>query len=288
MQVYRARLTPGMRWEGLARETAMKALGFTLASLLLAASVLAQVETDQKATTADLKLKRAGQVELNGLIEQVNAAAQAKDWRKTKALVEDLLAANTKMAAAYPDDLIFPGSEPVYYNLLANAHLNLAEYQEAVAVYEKSVGRAQALRDAGKDSVELRKATYTALISEGNAYLKLRKDKEAVACYERAAEFSANPATAWFNVCAVKYNSGDTDGAVAAADKAIGFDPTKADAYFIKGSCLFANATVDAGGKIVASVEAVAAIRKYLVLAPNGSHAGDAKQMLDATGANAK
>ncbi len=269
-------------------EVAMKTLGFTLVGLLLASSVLAQVETDQKAAPADDNSKRPGQVELDGLITQVNAAVKAKDWQKTKSLTGDLLVANDKMGAAYPDDPTYSNSEAEYYNILANAHFKLAEYREAVDVCEKGVGLAQAFRNAGRDTPELRKAINIALISEGNAHLKLREEKEAIACYERAVEFSPTPATAWFNISAVKYNTGDVNGAVAAADKAIELDPTKADAYFIKASCLFANATMDAGGKFVVSAETVAALRKYLMLAPNGSHAGDVRQMLDATGAGEK
>jgi len=69
--------------------------------------------------------------------------------------------------------------------------------------------------------------------------------------------------------------------AIAAANKCIALDPTKADAYFIKSSCLFGNATMDANGKTMVPAEAIAALQKYLELAPDGGHAADVKQMLD-------
>jgi tetratricopeptide (TPR) repeat protein len=269
----------------------MKAWRFILAGLLLPGLVLAQIPAVSplsKDQIGAIKAKNAANVELNGLILQTNAAAQAKDWPKTKELTVKLIAANSKLAAAYPDDASYPAAEPGYYQLLGTAHLNLGEYQAAIAAYEKCTGRAQVLCDGRKDSPELKKTMGIALTSEGNAWLKLGKSKEAMACYERAIPFASNPATAWFNLCATRYNMGDMDGAIVAADKAIALDPTKADAYFIKGSCLFGNATVDANGKTIIPPEAMVALQKYLELAPNGGHTDDVKQMLDYAGTAVK
>jgi tetratricopeptide (TPR) repeat protein len=256
---------------------------FILAGLLLPVLVSAQTPAPQlsKDQIEAIKAKNAALVDLNGLIAQTNAAAQAKDWPKTKDHAEKLIAANAKLAAAYPDDASYPVAEPGYYQLLGTAHLNLGEYKDAIAADEKCAGLAQALRAGGKDSPELKKILGIALTSEGNAWLKSGNSKEAIACYERAAAFDPHPATAWFNICATMYNTGNTGGAVAAADKCIALDPTKADAYFIKGSVLFGNGAVDASGKFVVSAEAMAALQKYLELAPSGAHADDVKQMLD-------
>jgi tetratricopeptide (TPR) repeat protein len=264
----------------------MKILRFALAGLLLPVLTPAQAQTERPPTAAEIKRDKL--VGLNQLITQTNAAMQAKDWPQTKDLVGKLIAANAELAAAYPGDASFPGSAPEYAKLLGDAHLNLGEYDDAIVAYDKSIGLAQAFLDGGKDSPGLKTTLGQALVSKGNAFLNLQKSKEATACYEQAAPFMANPATAWFNICAVRYNQGDMDGAVAAADKAIALDPAKADAYFIKGSVLFGNATVDAGGKMVVPPEALAALRKYLELAPQGPHADDVKQMLDAVGASTK
>jgi tetratricopeptide (TPR) repeat protein len=265
----------------------MKAWRFILAGLLLPGLVLAQIPAASplsKDQTEAIKAQNAANVELNGLISQTNAAAQAKDWPKTKEITVKLIAANSKLAAAYPDDASYPAAEPGYYQLLGTTHLNLGEYQEAIAADEKCAGLAQVLRDGRKDSPELKKIMSIALTSEGNAWLKLKNNKEAIACYERAIPFASDPAMAWFNLCATRYNMGDMDGAIVAADKAIALDPTKADAYFIKGSCLFGNAPVDAKGKMIIPPEAMVALQKYLELAPNGGHADDVKQMLDYAG----
>jgi tetratricopeptide (TPR) repeat protein len=265
----------------------MKICRLILAGLFLPVMVLAQTPAESSLTKDQIeaiKAKNAAIAELNGLISQTNAAAQAKDWPKAKDLAEKLTAANTKLATSYPDDTSYPAAEPGYCQLLGTAHLNLGKYEDAIAAYEKCVGMAQALRDRGKDFPGLKKTMGIALTSEGNAWLKLKKNKEAIVCYERAAAFDPHPATAWFNICATEYNTGNMEDAVAAADKCIALDPTKADAYFIKGSCLFGNGTVDDSGKFVVSAEAIASLQKYLELAPNGAHAGDVKQMLDYAG----
>lgn len=264
----------------------MKTFRFVLAGLLLPVLAPARGQTERPPTAAEIKRDKL--VALNQLITRTNAAMQARDWPQTKDLAGKLIVANAELAAAYPGDGSFSASAPEYSKLLGDAHLSLGEYDDAIAAYDKGIGLAQALLDGGKDSPGLKTTMGQALVSKGNALLKLKKSKEATACYEQAVPFMANPATAWFNICAVKYNVGDMDGAVAAADKAIALDPAKADAYFIKGSALFGNATVDAGGKMAVPPEALAALRKYLELMPQGPHADDVKQMLDAVGATVK
>ncbi|MGA3007687.1 MAG: tetratricopeptide repeat protein [Opitutaceae bacterium] len=269
----------------------MKAWRFILTGLFLVGSISAQAPSAPPLTKDQieaLKVKNATNTELNGLIAQTNATMLAKDWPKTVDLVKKLLVANAKQATAYPNDAGYPAAEPGYYQLLGTAYLNLGKYEDAIAGYEKCLGLAQVFRNGGRDFPGLKKTMGIALTSEGNAWLKLKKNKEAIACYERAAAFDPHPATAWFNICATEYNTGKMEDAVAAADKCIALDPTKADAYFIKGSCLFGNATVDAGGKAVVPAAAIVALQKYLELVPNGAHADDVKQMLVYAGAVVK
>jgi len=97
-----------------------------------------------------------------------------------------------------------------------------------------------------------------------------------------AAPLSAIPAVAYFNVCAVEYNMGKMSEAAAACDKAITVDPNKADAYFIKGSALYGNGTIDKNGTYTVPPGTIEALNKYLKLAPTGGHAADVQAMLDA------
>jgi tetratricopeptide (TPR) repeat protein len=121
------------------------------------------------------------------------------------------------------------------------------------------------------------------LIAKGNTLLKLHRDTDAIDFYTRAARLAANQGPAWFNVCAVLYNNGNTIDTAIACRKSIAADPSRANAYFILGSVLFVDAKANANGKLVITDEARNALNKYLELAPNGPHAEDVKAMLDAS-----
>jgi tetratricopeptide (TPR) repeat protein len=169
------------------------------------------------------------------------------------------------------------------YQSLGDQQLNRAEYSEAIISYEKAVELASKATDspANADKTNARRnAIAKMLTSEGNAYLKLRKNDDAIRLYTRAAEASPNPALAYFNLCATAYNLGDTERAISACRKSIEADPRKADAYFVLGSCLFANGKFDKDNHYIVPPGTLEVLNKYLELAPDGAHAADVKQML--------
>jgi Tfp pilus assembly protein PilF len=87
----------------------------------------------------------------------------------------------------------------------------------------------------------------------------------------------------YFKLCATLYNAGKTDGdAIAACDQAIAADPKKADAYFVKGSMMYGNGTIDKNNKYKVPPGTVEVLKQYLAVAPNGPHVPDVKAMLDA------
>ena len=94
----------------------------------------------------------------------------------------------------------------------------------------------------------------------------------------------ANAATYYFNEGAVFTNTNKSDEAIAAFDKAIQADPTKAAAYYWKGVALVGKATTK-GDKMVAPDGTAQAFNKYLELEPTGQYAQPAKDMLAAIGA---
>jgi tetratricopeptide (TPR) repeat protein len=220
-----------------------------------------------------LKAEREKGLNLNALISQYNAAQTAKDWQQAADLLK-------KMIAADPNRWDFQKA-------LGDMQLNLGQYQEAVDTYEKVIPLAQnaAKTDPKADPAKTKASLAQIYTNEGNAYLKLKKNPEAVAAYTKAAELDPNPGTAYFNICATQYNTGNTEGALAACDKAIAADPNKADAYFIKGSLLMGSSTMDKQGKLQAPAGTSEALNKYLELAPTGGHANDVKEMLAAIGA---
>lgn len=223
----------------------------------------AAAPTPAPANVTLLKQQRADALTQNDLIGQLQAAQAAKDWPKAEALVQRLIAMD-------PEDW-------QYRQALADVQLKEGRYAAAADSYVAALAAAA----KAKLNPAIRQAMALMYTNQGNAYVKLKRNAEAIKAYTQAAQLSDHPATAWFNLCAVQYNLGQMDGALAACDKAIAADPAKADAYFIKGSVLMGNSSVDAAGKTVAPAGTLEALQKYLALAPKGPHAADVQQMLD-------
>jgi tetratricopeptide (TPR) repeat protein len=258
--------------------------------LLGPALLLAQTPSP-KPSAEETKTLNAQITVLDDLLAQINGANQAKDWQKGKELVGKALALDAETAAQH-SGVKFQSNRHMLYKALGDDNLYLGQYQDAINAYATSAGLLQNLiaansgdqLDAKSSAGALRRTLGQVLTNEGNAYLKLRKSTEATECYTRAAEIvsAIDPkaaATAWFNLCATLYNTGDVERTPAACSKAIEADPTRADAYFVKASALFAQGK-DVNGKYIVPLESIAALNKYLELAPDGLHAEDVKQML--------
>jgi tetratricopeptide (TPR) repeat protein len=212
---------------------------------------------------------------MNALITRAVNAMNAKDFQSAVSPLQQLIQMEPNRYE--------------FYQSLGDAQLNLGHYDEAAAAYEKGISLAQNTpfdaKNPATDPAKLKQRVATMLTNEGNAYLKLHKNREAVEAFTRAAALDPNPATAYFNLCATQFNAGDIDGALAACDKALQFDPNKADAWFIKGSLLLSESKTDAQGSMIAPPGTAEALRKYLELAPNGPHAADTIEMMNAIGA---
>jgi tetratricopeptide (TPR) repeat protein len=203
------------------------------------------------------------------LVTQAQAAMQGRNWQAAETAFRQLVA----VAPARWE----------YQEGLGAAQFNLGRYEDALASYEKAIPLARRDAEPANDNSAKAKAALGQMLTmEGNVYVKLRKNAEAIEAFTRAAAVSPNPAVAYFNLCAMSYNVGNTEAALAACDKAIAADPTKADAYFIKGSVMLGNGAVDQKGKFAVPKGTVEALKKYLELQPNGAHASDVKEMLNA------
>lgn len=231
-----------------------------------------KITKEQEAAIKAQNMKAEG---MNTLINQAKAALDAKNYQGAIAPLQQLQAAD-------PTDYEFP-------MFLGNAQLNLEQYEEAIQSFEKGVQLAQNTQPDSKksytDPAKVKASIGQMLTSEGNAYLKLKKNPEAIAAFTKAAELSSNPGTAYFNLCATQYNTGNTEGAIAACNKAITADPNNAMAYFIKGSLMFGQGTQGKDNTYTAPSGTAEALNKYLELAPDGPRANDAKAMLQAIGA---
>jgi tetratricopeptide (TPR) repeat protein len=254
-----------------------------------------------------IKAQNAKATSMNVLIAQYNAAIAAKDWNGAITPLQAMIAAEPNrwdyiqalgnmqankggVEAAQASDQKSKGDNE---GAERSAQAATASYESAVQTYEKAIQIAQGYvsgatprdpKEASTDPAKAKAGIAQMLSAEGNAYLRLKKNNEAVAAFTKAAELDPNPGVAYFNICATQYNVGNSEGALIACDKAIAADPNKADAYFIKGSLLIASSTADKDGKIKAVPGTAEALNKYLELAPDGSHANDVKQMLEYIG----
>ena len=219
----------------------------------------------------EIKKQNEKATSTNALIKQAQDLMNAKNWQEAVPVLQQLVTAD-------PNNW-------QYHSALGDSYLNTGQFEQAVDSYEKGIQAAESNttvdpKNPATDPAKKKAGIAKMLTNEGNADLKLHKNKEAVDAYTKAASMDPNPATAYFNLCATQYNTGNVDGALSACDKAIAADPNKADAYFIKGSLLIAGSTTDKEGKVTAPPGAAEALNKYLELQPDGPHAADVKQML--------
>ena len=191
---------------------------------------------------------------------------QAKEWPRAAATAQQLVALK---------------ATSLNLRLLANAQLYSGSADAALATYDQALAAAEKEKAAeGQPMNDWKDSLAQIYIGKGNALLKLKRTTEAIEAYNQSAGLASNAGLAYFNVCAVLYNNGNTHDSAATCRKCVQADPTRANAWFILGSDLFADSPIDAQGKVIASPETREALEKYLALAPDGPHAADVKAML--------
>ena len=203
----------------------------------------------------------------DALTAQYNRAMQAKDWPSAITTAQQL--AGLKATS-------------LNLKLLANAQLYSGSSDAALATYGQALAAAEKEKPAeGPAMAGWKDGLSQIYIGKGNTLLKLKRTSEAIEAYNQSAELASNKGLAYFNVCAVLYNIGNTHDSASACRKCVQADPTRANAWFVLGSDLFADLPVTAQGKVGPSPETQEALEKYLALAPDGPHAADTKAMLD-------
>jgi tetratricopeptide (TPR) repeat protein len=238
----------------------------------------------------EYKKKNAEVTAANGKIGNLNNLLNTARTDTKAGNFADAIKAMTDATTAKPD-------EPILWETLGDAQLGLAnaaakagklsdpavqgDFAAAGTSYQKALTLNTA---AAKPSPDLTAAANNQL---GQVLGKTGKTKDSADAYEAAAKADPPKASMYFfNEAATLFNASDMDGAAAAADKAIAADPTKVDAYYIKGQALVQKATVDEKTqKITAPPECIAAYNKYLELAPTGPHAEEIKGILQGIGA---
>ncbi len=211
--------------------------------------------------------KSSGEQNSESLTAVYDQAMQAKEWPRAVTTAQQLVALK---------------ATSLNLKLLANAQLYSGSAEEALATYGRAMAAAEEEKPADDQAMAKWKDGLSQIyIGKGNALLRLKRNDEAIVAYNQSAELAANTGLAYFNVCAVLYNIGNTHESAAACRKCVQADPTRANAWFVLGSDLFADAPVTAHGKVTATPETREALEKYLALAPDGPHAADVKAMLD-------
>jgi Tfp pilus assembly protein PilF len=204
---------------------------------------------------------------LNELIKQAQAAMQQQDWAGADKALSQLIA----------DDPNTTRWE--FYKALGDSQRNEGKVEEALQTYDKGIQVAQSVaagtaakdpRNPNPDPVKAKAGAGTMLTSEGNAYVQINKTDQALEAFRKAAEIDPNPATPYYNLCALAFNAAKYDAAASACDKSIAADPSKADAWFFKG----------VSQSKLNNPAAKEALNKYLQLDPNGIHSAEAKQLL--------
>jgi tetratricopeptide (TPR) repeat protein len=220
--------------------------------------------------------KNSRNAQLDTLIGRYDSALRASDPQAEIAALKAIVAADP--------------TRWDYFDALGNVQMNLGEYENAAQSFDKGIEAAQQFASGTasnesnilqSDRDRAKEGMAEMLVNQGKAFLKLKKNNEAIAAYTKAAELARDPATAYFNLCVIHYNTRSLDGALEACDKAIAANPGRADAYFIKGSLLVAGSKPDVNGKVTAPSGTAEALNKYLELAPQGAHANEVKQMLE-------
>ncbi len=209
----------------------------------------------------------AGEQSNEALTAQYNQSMKAKDWPGAIATAQQLVALKVTS---------------LNLKLLGNAQLYSGSADAALATFGQALATAQMEKPAeGPAMAGWKDGLSQIYIGKGNALLRLKRNDEAIGAYNQSAVFAANQGLAYFNVCAVLFNIGNSQDSAPACRKSLQADPSRANAWFVLASDLFVDAKVDVQGKFVISAECRQALEKYLELAPDGPHAADVKAMLD-------
>jgi tetratricopeptide (TPR) repeat protein len=165
------------------------------------------------------------------------------------------------------------------YQMLGSIFSSLAKPKDALDAYGKGVAAAQKALAVKPDNPQIKSGLGQMLNSKGNLLLQMKKYDDAIGAFMEGATVGTYPAMPYFNICTIYYNQKRNEEAVKACELAIQYDPTMADAYYVKGSILFGRGHLEHGTYVVPP-GAVEALNKYLDLAPAGQHVRTVQEML--------
>jgi hypothetical protein len=181
---------------------------------------LAKIQADNK--------KIAG---LNSLISEAQNARQAQDWPKAENALKQLI-------AAAPDTTRWD-----FYMALGDAQSKSNKPAEAVQTYDKGVQIAQSLISGSSPAdpkvpslnpTAARQGAGHMLTAQGNDYMKLQKQDEAIASLKKATEIDPSSALYSYNLCGVEFSAQKFDDAKTACNKYLQLEPSGSHADEVK------------------------------------------------------
>ena len=196
------------------------AAGLDASAPKLTKEEIAKIEADNK--------KIAG---LNSLIKDSESARQAQDWPKAESTLKQLV-------AAAPDS-----SRWDFYYFLGEAQTKQSKFQDAADSYEKGIKAAEEVASGSvrpNDKVpaltpaSAKNGLVRMLTAQGNAYLKLQKQDEAIAALKKASQVDPSSGLTAYNLCGVTYNAQKFEDAKSACNKYLQLEPSGPHAEEVK------------------------------------------------------
>ena len=165
--------------------------------------------------------------------------------------------------AAFNSALELDDQQPALWANVGNTYSKLNQSAEALEAYEKAIAIAP--------------EDPTLYQNLGGIYAAMGNTEKAREVYEQAVKLSAygdpkDAAINYYNMGVTFINSGQTEEAVEALQKAIEADPGYAESYYQLGVCLLGTGQME---------DSVKRLQHYMELAPDGPNAEVAKQLVD-------
>ena len=160
---------------------------------------------------------------LNSLISDAQSARQAQDWPKAEIALK-------KLIAAAPDSTRWD-----FYLALADAQNRSGEFQDSVQTYEKGIQIAQSVasgatpvdpKNPNSSPAAAKSGIVRMLTSQGNVYLKMQKQDEAIAALKKATEVEPSSAVGQYNLCGVEFNAQKYGDAKTTCNKYLQLEPS--------------------------------------------------------------
>lgn len=152
-------------------------------------------------------------VRINRLIAQVHAALATEDWQNAIDLLQKLITLDSNRWE--------------FYQNLGRLQMNLMRYQEAAQSYARGVEVAQKTLANPSDTDRALNSLGELLLAEADCNERMDKIDEAVALYDKAAEYYPRPFMAHYRACNALSNRDKADAAIEECRKAMADDPAQ-------------------------------------------------------------